>query len=256
MPCPNLDCTFHERHPDADSASVDGYQCMISDAVKQVSYGNDDVLFNKGQPRSSLYALQSGVVKICCNTPDGQEQIVGISNAGSLLAGLQSFTDDCYEYSAVAATPVKACRISQRALMARAADHGDLLLRLVAAANAQLAHSRALMRVMGHKCSAAKIASFLLLVVPRSHRRSKRVLLPFSRMEIANLVGLSEETVCRQMALMKRAGIIYAPRGKIEILDWDRLQGVADGSKPLNGKVVPPRELEARATSPGVPPTP
>ena len=46
--------------------------------------------------------------------------------------------------------------------------------------------------------------------------------------EIASLLGLSEETVCRQMAKMRRRGILYAPRGKIEILDWDQLQAVAD----------------------------
>ena len=57
---------------------------------------------------------------------------------------------------------------------------------------------------------------------------NRRFTLPFSRGEIASLLGLSEETVCRQMASMKRRGIIYAPRGKIEILDWDKLQAVAD----------------------------
>ena len=45
---------------------------------------------------------------------------------------------------------------------------------------------------------------------------------------MASLLGLSEETVCRQMAKMKRNGILYSPRGRIEILDWDRLQAVAD----------------------------
>ena len=30
------------------------------------------------------------------------------------------------------------------------------------------------------------------------------------------------------MAKLKRRGVLYAPRGKIEILDWDRLQAVAD----------------------------
>jgi CRP/FNR family transcriptional regulator len=53
-------------------------------------------------------------------------------------------------------------------------------------------------------------------------------LLPFSRSEIADLLGLSEETVCRQMAKLKRRGVLYAPRGKIEVLDWERLQLVAD----------------------------
>lgn len=235
MPCGNHDCPFHEIHLNAGSKPGDGLQCMVTDAVKQVTFDNAAILFNKGEPNGSLYAVEEGVVKICCHSPDGREQIVGISTQGSLLAGLQSLSDDCYEYSAVAATPVKACKISHRALMSQAADQGGLAMRLIAAINAQLAHSRSLMRVLGHRCSAAKLASFLLLMVPKSRRRNRSTPLPFSRMEMANLIGLSEETVCRQMARMRREDIIYAPRGHIEIRDWARLRAIADGSEKLNG---------------------
>ncbi len=101
-------------------------------------------------------------------------------------------------------------------------------MRLVDALNAQLAHSRSLMMVMGHKCAASKIASFIRLIVPSSEHGNKRFTLPFSRSEIANLLGLSEETVCRRMAEMRRRGILYAPRGTIEILDWEQLHDLAD----------------------------
>ena len=66
------------------------------------------------------------------------------------------------------------------------------------------------------------------LLIPRSQQNGKPVRLPFSRGEMASLLGLSEETVCRQMAKMKRGGILYSPRGKIEVLDWERLRAVAE----------------------------
>jgi CRP/FNR family transcriptional regulator len=229
MPCENHDCPFHELHIANGVSSNTEMQCLITDAVKQVSVPDETVLFNKGESSANLFALESGVVKICCITSDGREQIVGISSPGSLLVGLQSINDDCYEYSAVAATPLTACKISHRALLKKAASEAHISIRLVAALNAQLAHSRALMRVMGQKNAAAKIAAFILLMVPRSKRRSARVALPLSRMEIASLIGLSEETVCRQMARLKRHDIIRAPRGRIEVLDWRNLRAVADG---------------------------
>ncbi|HNP62644.1 MAG TPA: helix-turn-helix domain-containing protein [Woeseiaceae bacterium] len=49
-----------------------------------------------------------------------------------------------------------------------------------------------------------------------------------NRGEIADLLGLSEETVCRQMAKLKRRGVLYAPRGRTEILDWEQLNAVAN----------------------------
>lgn len=228
MSCANCLCPFHEL-PDVDNPFCDpAVQCMVTDAAKEVRFDKGEILFDKGQPSSSLYSLTSGIAKICCVTPDGREQIIGISSPGNLLVGLQSINDECYEYSAIAATPVTACKISHRAMLAKARDRSALSMSLVAALNAQLAHSRALMRVMGHKCAAAKIASFISLIIPQSERGNGRFRLPFSRMEMASLLGLSEETVCRQMASLKRRGVIYAPRGRIEILDWDQLHMVAE----------------------------
>ncbi len=48
---------------------------------------------------------------------------------------------------------------------------------------------------------------------------------------MASLLGLSEETVCRFMASFRRHKAIRTPRGKLEVLDWDRLQAIADGSE-------------------------
>jgi len=228
MTCTNTDCPFHEPTIGENLFLEPELQCMITDAVKQIRFEKGDVLFNRGQSSSSLYALTTGIVKICCTTPDGREQIIGISSPGNLLVGLQSINDDCYEYSAIAATSGAACKISHRAMLAKAKDRADLSLRLVTALNAQLAHSRALMRVMGHKCAAAKIASFISLIIPKSEHGNRRFKLPFSRMEMASLLGLSEETVCRQMARLKRQEIIHAPRGRIEVLDWNQLREVAE----------------------------
>jgi CRP/FNR family transcriptional regulator len=211
-------------------------QCMLDDTTQQVEFDSGTVLFMQGQPSTSLYAVMEGVVKICAYCPDGREQIVGLSGPERLLVGLQSLNDERYAYSAIAATKVVACKVNHRTLLARVRDKGDLALRLVQAVNAQLAHSRALMEVLGHKCAAAKIASFILLMTPKSEQGNCRFSLPFSRMEMAGLLGLSEETVCRLMANMKRQGAINAPRGRVEIRDWDQLHAIADGG--LNGRAI------------------
>lgn len=203
---------------------------MLDGDVQHVTFARNEVLFMQGQPSTCLYAVNEGMVKICTHTSDGREQIVGLSSPDRLLVGLQSVSDDRYAYTAIAATAVKACRVNHRALLARVRKRGDLAMRLIQAVNAQLSHSRALMEVLGHKCAAAKIAAFILLMTPKSEQGRSRFALPFSRLELAELLGLSEETVCRLMARMKRDGAIYAPRGRIEIRDWDRLQAVADGS--------------------------
>lgn len=228
MSCSNVVCPFHEYEPSNGLVAECNMGCLITDAVKQVRFPRGATLFAEGQKSCCLFSLTSGVVKITNHTSDGREQIVGLSTPGKLLVGLQALSADRYEYTAIAETEVVACKIRHRALLRAVRNQGDVAMRIVASLNAQLSHARALMQVMGHKCAAAKIASFIRLVVPDGHETQKRYTLPFSRREIANLLGLSEETVCRQMAKMKRRGILYAPRGRIEILDWHGLQAIAE----------------------------
>lgn len=229
MPCENCQCPFIDLHAERGLFPEAEIQCLVEDAVQKVEFEKGDVLFLQGQTSTSLYSLVEGTAKICSHSADGREQIVGLSSPCNLLVGLQSINDSRYAYTAIAVTPVRACRINHRALLECVQDRGDIAIRLIQAANAQLAHSRALMEVLGHKCAAAKIASFILLMTPKSEHGNCRFELPFSRMEMASLLGLSEETVCRLMADMKRSGAIYAPRGKIEIRDWNQLHAISDG---------------------------
>jgi CRP/FNR family transcriptional regulator len=229
MICPNRGCPFFDEQVDGGSRAATECECIVGDAVQLVSFEKDEVLFLQGQANTNLYSLIEGVVKICAHTADGQEHIVGLSNPGNLLLGLQSINEKHHAYTGVAATAVRACKINHKVLLARVESRADVAMRLIRAVNAQLAHSRALMEAMGHKSAAAKIASFLLLIAPKSENGDGRFPLPFSRLDIASILGLSEETVCRLMASMKRSGAIYAPRGKFEIRDRGQLQALSEG---------------------------
>lgn len=229
MPCNNSTCLFRFSESGNDGNPVEK-QCMVNDAAHPVSYDKGEILFLQGQPSENLYSLSSGMVKICCDTPGGREQIIGLSHPGALLVGLQSIAQERYAYSATAATAVSGCRINHDRLLTKVRKNGEVAMILISALNAQLAHSRALMEVMGQKSAAAKIASLILLMVPKSHHGAERFDLPFSRNEIASLLNLTEETVCRRIASMKRKGIIRAPRGFVTILDWDQLRAMTDGA--------------------------
>jgi len=228
MSCSNCNCPFYEIQAEGGPLADLELDCVINDYVHFVEFDDGEVLFMQGQASSNLFALTEGMVKICTHTPDGREQIVGLSCPSNLLVGLQSMSDERYAYTAIAATKVRACRINHHALLAQVRGKPDIAMRLIEAVNAQLAHSRALMEVMGHRCAASKIASFILLMIPKSTNGNGSISMPFSRVEMANLLGLREETVCRSMAMMKRTGAIYAPRGHVEIRDWDRLHAIAE----------------------------
>lgn len=231
MSCGNGVCPFSELRAGQGLLLESEPSCVVDDAVQHVEFSPGETLFLQGQSSTSLYSITVGMVKICSHSADGHEQIVGLSNPGNLLLGLQSLNENRYAYTAIAATLVHACKINHRALLAHIHEAPGMAMRLITAINAQLAYSRALMEVMGHTNAAAKIASFILLMTPGSAHGTCGFSMPFSRSEIASILGLSEETVCRLMANMKRSGAIYAPRGKIEIRDWNQLHTLAAGHR-------------------------
>lgn len=228
MNCDNAECPFFSAKDGTADDLTTGHACRVGDSIKQVRFEKGEIIFTQDQPPCCIYSVSSGLVKICSITPDGQEQIVGFANRHGLMVGLQSLSHDRYADSAIAETNVTACKITKRSLLRKVAEDPQVALSLIAATSTQLRMSRALMRVMEHHGAAAKIAAFLVLVVPQTNGGDQRYPMPLSRAEIADILGLSEETVCRHMAKMKRDGILYAPRGSLNVYDWDRLNELAN----------------------------
>ena len=231
MMCRNSECPFYlQRDGNGEPKSC---ECLVADSVKEVTFSKGDFLFSQDQPSCCVYVVTSGLAKIVSVTPDGHEQIVGFANPHKLMVGLRSLSNSNYADSAVAETKITACKIRKRSLLAAVSEDPTIAFRLIDAMNAQLAMSRAMIRAGEHHGAASKIAAFLLLLLPEEDS-AERLEFPFSRKEIADILGLSEETVCRQMASMKRHDILYAPRGSIEIHDWSQLRAIADERQALH----------------------
>ena len=228
MTCANPECPFYLAPEEKGGFESDSVTCLVASTVKQVHFSKGEILFSQNEPTCCVYALTKGVVKLCDVSPSGDEQIVGLATPHKLMVGLRSLSNDVYSDSAIAETDVSACKIRKRALLVAVACKPEVAIRLIDAINTQLAMSRELMRVTEHHGARSKIAAFLNLVVPQLNGGGDRVEFPFSRSEMAGLLSLSEETVCRQMAALRRDGILYAPRGHIEIKDWERLRDIAD----------------------------
>ena len=208
--------------------------CIVEKMLHKQVYKKGEVLFREGDTCSHLFALSSGQVKLSYYMPDGREQIIGLGIPGYLL-GFDTLSDETYTYTASALSKAHVCMIRHRDMMAKLKSHQDVAIRVLDALNNELKQTRELLRVIGGKTATEKTASFILSVVPHNDSGDCKFDMPFSRHEIADFLGLSMETVSRVMAELKRAGIIHAPRGTMEIRDASRLRNVASGTgNPLD----------------------
>lgn len=172
-----------------------------------------------------------GVLKLSSGTEDGREQIVGIVFPSDFIGRPFGSTTP---YGVTALTPAHVCVFARKDFDGFAREHPRLEHRLLERTPSELDRTRRWMLLLGRKSASEKVASFLLemaerLVEPGCHAdqgpAAKQVVaLPLSRQQIADVLGLTIETVSRQFTKLKADGIIDLPsRREVTILDHDAL---------------------------------
>ena len=130
------------------------------------------------------------------------------------------------------------CVFNRRDFDNFAAAHPKLEHKLLERTLGELDRTRRWMLLLGGKSASEKVASFLLEIYERMNvpkgcefrfdETPVTLELPFSRQQIADVLGLTIETVCRQFTRLKAAGIIDLPsRRGMRVLDHAALDAEA-----------------------------
>ncbi|HXH15098.1 MAG TPA: Crp/Fnr family transcriptional regulator [Sphingomonas sp.] len=177
--------------------------------------------------------LLSGVLKLVASTPDGREQIVG-------LLYPSDFVGQAYEgradFTITALTDSELCIFPRSAFERVLGNHARMERLLLQRTLAALNDARARILTLARTSASEKIAGFLVDMTSRAASSGCRASangpvtfdLPLSRGQIADILGLTIETVSRQMTHLKGAGIIRLPGGRaITIADPDALEARA-----------------------------
>ncbi|HMP55499.1 MAG TPA: Crp/Fnr family transcriptional regulator [Novosphingobium sp.] len=175
-----------------------------------------------------------GVLKLSTGTEDGREQIVGVVYPSDFIGRPFGSTAS---HGVTALTEARVCVFNRRDFDAFARDHPGLEHKLLERTLGELDRTRRWMLLLGRKSASEKVASFLLEMSERlSNTTCKTVgdvtttsfTLPFSRQQIADVLGLTIETVSRQFTRLKQDGLIDLPsRRDVVIRDREGLAAEA-----------------------------
>lgn len=177
-----------------------------------------------------------GVLKLAVATADGREQIVGIVFASDFIG--RPFGKES-PYSVTALTDAEVCVFTRSAFDGFARQHHDLQHKLLQRTLDELDRARQWMMLLGKKTASERIATLLLEVSARQGDSScsafaplvDKFELPLDRQQMGDVLGLTIETVSRQLTKLKNSGMIELPdRRTVEIMDRERLQDLADAA--------------------------
>lgn len=187
-----------------------------------------ETLVDAGEDNFACATLISGALKISSIDQDGTERIVALVHPAGFVGEL--FTPTA-RHHVTALTQSRLCLFPRDAYAALVERHPRLGLALLRRSNADLTETRALIDIIGRRGSIERVAA-LLLVFARAAALNPCDLatafdLPLTRGEMAGLLGLTIETVSRQLGVLERRGLIQrdGARGMI-ILDAPQLEGL------------------------------
>jgi len=163
-------------------------------------------------------------------------QVLAFHFAGDLVSVLRQKDGD---FRLVALTPCELVIFPSDAFL-DSAQADPAVLRSVLTRSLQALHrSRTRMMQMGHKSAAARIADFLVSMAERLADCSQgpcAFALPLSRRDIGDSLGLTIETVSRQLTELREAGLVATEgRSKVAINDVDALARIAGRAEAKAG---------------------
>lgn len=189
-------------------------------------------LVTEEDPIETYANVLNGVVMLTKVMADGRQQIVGLQFAPDFLGRpFQAVS----HVGAEAASDVTLCYFSRRSLEAMMKEQPGLEQRLLKQALNELDEARELMLTLGRKTAEEKLASFLYMIArhidPVSNENdglTSTFDLPLTRTDIADFLGLTVETVSRQLTKLRKANIVQIENNRhIHIPDMEKLSEIS-----------------------------
>ncbi len=201
------------------------------------------IFVEEGQQADAFFNISRGNARIYKLLPDGRRQIVGFAGPGQFLG----FADgEDFAFSAEAIDIVTYCRFSRSRLQALRSRFPAMEKIVLKIATAELIAAQQQMVLLGRKTARERLASFLaarLSPAGGARHPGESLILPMSRTDIADYLGLSAETICRTFAKLAREELIeIAGISRIVVRDRFALEILA-------GQTVPVTESPRRSVS-------
>jgi CRP/FNR family transcriptional regulator len=188
------------------------------------SYTSNQFIFWDGDTPEWFYIIAEGKVKVIKYSSSGREFIIAFFGPGEIFGEVAVFENKPYPASAQAATETKVVGIKREDLLSFLISNPQVALRIINVLGGRLRDAQSRLRDFAGERVEQRLASVLLMLSSKLG-----LTLPFTRQEIADMVGTTTETAIRVMSHLKDRGIINSVRGKVTIVDEEKLRLLSEG---------------------------
>lgn len=192
----------------------------------------DTIVTHDGDLVREVMSVVKGVLRLSHLLPDGRRQIAAFAFPGDFL-GLPF--EARHHFAIETVTEAELCVVPRQRFEDFVQANPRVAAPLYATAVRELGRARDHLVLLGRKSAGERVATFLLQMAERTNQAgdgSLRAVLPMSRTDIADHLGLRIETVCRELTILKATDQVEIDRlQEVLIIDSDSLHDLANGMR-------------------------
>ena len=191
-------------------------------------------MFRQDDECDGFFIVSEGKVKVIGASDDGRLALLGIHGTSDLLGLSEALLGSCYIGSAYVqedALLLYVTRDRLRGLIASNPAIARCISEYLAAEHLRALRNLRLLRVPSPKLQ--KLAGVLVDQWPGMGDEKTENRVTHTHAELAQLIGVSRETVTRLLHRLHVAGIIQVHNACVHILDLGRLEGISVGTHTI-----------------------
>lgn len=173
------------------------------------------ILFQRGDPGSTMLLIVSGEVRISLPAVTGRDQVLRIFTAGEVFGEIALLDGRPRTADGVALTNCTLLVLERRNLLAQLATDSDLALRIFGIICDRLRATSAQLEALLFHDTGTRLAASLLNL-SRAHGQPR---VDLTQTMLGEIVGASRETVNRKLREWEQAGLVALSPGRIIIKD-------------------------------------
>ncbi len=202
---------------DEELEALDNSISLIPCKVGKIFYAPEDT-------GEALFILKEGKIQLYRISPDGRKIVTNTLSAGTVFGEMSLIGQRMYNSFAEAIEDCAVCKMGRADLERLLLERPQVALRILEVIGKRLVEVEARLEDIAFKTVAGRLASLLL----RLMKAEGTTITGFTHQNLADAIGTYRETTTQTLNRFKAQGLVYTGRKRIEILDPEGLQRIAE----------------------------
>ncbi|MDQ0159319.1 Crp/Fnr family transcriptional regulator [Alkalibacillus salilacus] len=199
----------------------------VNDIANQREMKKGNVVFHQGEVRDAVFFVISGLIKVYKVSENGQEQVINFIHSNDMFPHVGFFDDSPYPATAVTLTDTHLLAIPIEAFENLLIQKPKISIKVMRVMGKKILDLQSRVQQISTQTVFERTVSMLIQLTNELGESDTNgeitVNLPITNTDLANMVGVTRESVNRTFNQLKKSNIITYNRNYVIVHDYEAL---------------------------------